>query len=89
MMAALDWIIDRAPETAKLIIEIFCDSKAGSYEVKSCHDNGPCSVTESAAVAHSFSHALIELAGGHGDIGVDAVEHRFEVGALWPDEDPF
>ena len=28
MMGAVDWILDRAPDTAALIVEIFCNSKA-------------------------------------------------------------
>ena len=77
MMAAIDWMIDRAPDTAALIVEIFCDSKAcASYAVGCCHDNGPCSRPEVDDLAELLDHAFRHVGGGHNGIYVNPGDER-------------
>jgi hypothetical protein len=52
VMGAVDWILDRAPDTAALIIENLCDSKAcAAQTAKCCHLDGLCSPDEVRIVA--------------------------------------
>jgi hypothetical protein len=87
MMSAVDWIIDRDPETAALIVDLFCDSKAGcSYTAACCHADGPCSPGEARAVADMLDHAFRAVDGGHNGIIVEGHDAgRVDVDPWWND----
>jgi hypothetical protein len=73
MMAAIDWIIDRNPGVARLIVELFCDSQASAcYSAACCHADGPCSPDEAQAVADALDHAFRAVDGGHNGIAIEA-----------------
>jgi hypothetical protein len=89
MMLALDWVIDHAPSVASTIVELFCDSKACcSYTARCCHEHGPCSAEEVAAVRDLLDRALREVGGGHNGIMVDPGQYDPRVYAdPWWEED--
>jgi hypothetical protein len=86
MMAALDYVADRAPSLLGLIVEIFCDSKACAvYTVRCCRANAPCSPEEIYAVSDMLDHAFREVGGGHNGITVEPNDDdlRVDVSPWW------